>query len=141
NMTATFSEAMQAGTLTTATVTLMAQGSTTPVAAAVTYSAATQTVTLDPTASLAANTSYTVTIKGGSSGAKDLAGNALATDRVWTFTTASAGGSSYLSDLTWTSMTNGWGPVERDHSNGETGATDGGPLVLNGVTYAKGLGA
>jgi hypothetical protein len=38
-------------------------------------------------------------------------------------------------------MTNGWGPVERDRSNGDNGAGDGGPLVLNGVTYAKGLGA
>jgi hypothetical protein len=139
--TATFSEAMQAATLTTATVTLVAQGSPTPVAATVSYDAATQRVTLGPTARLAANTVYTATIKGGSGGATDLAGNALATDRVWTFTTGSAGASSYLSDLTWTSMTNGWGPIERDRSNGDVGAADGGPLVLNGVTYAKGLGA
>ena len=49
-------------------------------------------------------------------------------------------GNPYVSDLTWTSMGNGWGPVERDRSNGEQGAGDGGPLTLNGVTYAKGLG-
>ena len=30
-------------------------------------------------------------------------------------------GTEYLSDLPWTSATNGWGPVERDRSNGETG--------------------
>src|SRR5207247_1662349 len=48
--------------------------------------------------------------------------------------------SSYLSDLTWTSMTNGWGPVERDQSNGESGTGDGSTLTLNGTTYAKGLG-
>lgn len=47
----------------------------------------------------------------------------------------------YLSDLTWTSATNGWGPVEKDKSNGETGAADGRTLTLNGVTYTKGLGA
>ena len=38
-------------------------------------------------------------------------------------------------------MTNGWGPVEKDQSNGEAGATDGATITLNGVTYAKGLGA
>ena len=47
---------------------------------------------------------------------------------------------SYLSDLGWVSVTNGWGPVERDRSNGETGSNDGGPLTLNGITYTKGLG-
>ena len=71
NMTGTFSEAMQAATLTTTTVTLLAQGSTTPIAATVVYDAATRTVTLDPTGTLAANTIHTATINGGSSGVKD----------------------------------------------------------------------
>jgi glucose/arabinose dehydrogenase len=48
--------------------------------------------------------------------------------------------SSYLSDLFWTSMTNGWGPVELDRSNGENAAGDGRTITLNGTTYAKGLG-
>ncbi|WP_190154638.1 endo-alpha-N-acetylgalactosaminidase family protein [Streptomyces litmocidini] len=47
---------------------------------------------------------------------------------------------SWASDLDWTSAANGWGPVERDLSNGETGAGDGSPLRIGGVTYAKGLG-
>lgn len=47
----------------------------------------------------------------------------------------------YLSDLSWASATNGWGPVERDQSNGETAQGDGHTITLNGVTYAKGLGA
>lgn len=38
-------------------------------------------------------------------------------------------------------MTNGWGPVEKNRSNGEAGATDGRTITLNGQTYAKGLGA
>jgi alpha-galactosidase len=50
-------------------------------------------------------------------------------------------GTSYVSDLQWTSSSNGWGPVERDRSNGETGAHDGHPITLNGQVYAKGLGA
>ncbi|MEW2521998.1 NPCBM/NEW2 domain-containing protein [Actinacidiphila alni] len=49
-------------------------------------------------------------------------------------------GTSYLSDLPWTSSTNGWGPVERDRSNGETGASDGNPITLGGTVYTKGLG-
>ena len=91
NVTGTFSEAMNAATLTTTTVTLVPQGSTTPVAAAVTYDGATKIVTLDPTANLATSTLYTATIKGGAAGAKDLAGNPLAADKVWTFTTAATG--------------------------------------------------
>jgi hypothetical protein len=57
-------------------------------------------------------------------------------------TCSGAGTSSvFLSDRPWTSMTNGWGPVERDRSNGELGSADGSTLRLNGQTYAKGLGA
>ncbi|MET7453045.1 NPCBM/NEW2 domain-containing protein [Streptomyces sp. NPDC005574] len=50
-------------------------------------------------------------------------------------------GTSQLSALPWLSATNGWGPVERDTSNGEQAAGDGGPLTLGGTVYAKGLGA
>jgi len=45
-----------------------------------------------------------------------------------------------LSDLTWTSATNGWGPVEIDKSNGEKALGDGRTIKLNGVEYPKGLG-
>jgi hypothetical protein len=47
---------------------------------------------------------------------------------------------TYVSDLTWVSSTNGHGPVEKDKSNGENLAGDGRTITLNGVTYAKGLG-
>jgi alpha-galactosidase len=50
-------------------------------------------------------------------------------------------GTAYVSDLQWTDATNGWGPPERDRSNGETGAHDGNPITIGGVTYAKGVGA
>ncbi|ANP53199.1 alpha-galactosidase [Streptomyces griseochromogenes] len=49
-------------------------------------------------------------------------------------------GTSYLSDLPWLSATSGWGPVERDTSNGESDAGDGHPISLGGVVYPKGLG-
>ena len=49
-------------------------------------------------------------------------------------------GTSFLSDHTWLSAVNAWGPVEKDRSNGEQAAGDGGPLTINGATFAKGLG-
>jgi beta-galactosidase GanA len=48
-------------------------------------------------------------------------------------------GTVYVSDAQFTA-TNGWGPVERDTSNGENQAGDGRPITLNGTVYAKGLG-
>jgi hypothetical protein len=136
NPVATFSEPISLSTINAATVMVM-QGATT-LPATLLYDATTSTLSIDPTPTLAASTSYTVTIKGGTNGVKDLAGNAMATDRVWTFTTAAT--SSALSDRSWTSMTNGYGPVELDHSNGESAAGDGHAITLNGVVYAKGLG-
>ncbi|AXB48529.1 alpha-galactosidase [Amycolatopsis albispora] len=49
-------------------------------------------------------------------------------------------GTRYLSDVLWLRSSNGWGPVEKDTTNGERAAGDGGPITLRGVTYAKGLG-
>ena len=46
----------------------------------------------------------------------------------------------YVSDLPFVSATNGFGPVERDMNVGGSGANDGGPITIDGVTYAKGLG-
>jgi alpha-galactosidase len=48
---------------------------------------------------------------------------------------------TYISDMPWTASTNGWGPAERDRSNGEQAAGDGHTLTIAGVTYAKGVGA
>ncbi|MGO4457800.1 NPCBM/NEW2 domain-containing protein [Streptomyces sp. M-16] len=49
-------------------------------------------------------------------------------------------GTSHLSDLSWTGVSSGWGPVEKDRSNGERAAGDGRALTINGAVYAKGLG-
>ncbi|MFJ9037498.1 NPCBM/NEW2 domain-containing protein [Streptomyces sp. NPDC102406] len=54
--------------------------------------------------------------------------------------TAPPRGISALGDLPWLASTNGYGPVERDTSNGESAAGDGNPLTVGGVVYAKGLG-
>lgn len=49
-------------------------------------------------------------------------------------------GSPYISDLEWTGVSNGYGPIERDMSNGEAGAGDGNPITIGGVVYDKGVG-
>ena len=79
-ITATFSEAMNAATISTATFTVTAPSGA--VTGVVTYSGTTATFT--PSAALAASTVYTGTI---TTGAADPLGNHLASNFVWTFTT------------------------------------------------------
>ena len=81
-ITASFSEAMNASTITTSTFTLKGPGAT-PVAGTVTYSAS--LARFIPTSALAASTTYSATI---TTGAKDVAGNALAGNHAWSFTTS-----------------------------------------------------
>ena len=80
SVSATFSEAMNAATITSSTFTLK-QG-TTLIPGAVSYVGT--TATFNPTSNLTASTLYTATV---TTGAKDLAGRALAQDMVWSFTT------------------------------------------------------
>jgi alpha-galactosidase len=56
-------------------------------------------------------------------------------------TPSTTGGTTFVSDMTWQASTNGWGPAERDRSNGEQGATDGRTITIAGTSYAKGIGA
>jgi hypothetical protein len=90
NVEATFSEAMDPTTISGSTFTLLKQGATTPVATAVSYDSANKKATLDPNADLDPSATYTATVKGGASGVKDLAGNPLAADKSWSFSTAVA---------------------------------------------------
>ncbi|MEO8099121.1 MAG: DUF1800 family protein [Acidobacteriota bacterium] len=46
----------------------------------------------------------------------------------------------YLSSLTPVLSLNGWGPYEKDLSNGEARARDGQGIKIDGVRYARGLG-
>jgi len=86
---------------------------------------------------LAAATTYSYTVS-----AYDAAGNesAQSTPPVSATTLSTGSGTTYISDLTWTSATNGWGPVEKDMSNGEQASGDGHTISLHGVKYAKGIG-
>lgn len=48
---------------------------------------------------------------------------------------------TFASDMQWIGTpTNGWGPAEKNLSNGEQGSGDGAPLSVDGTVYAKGLG-
>ncbi|MBI5428907.1 MAG: Ig-like domain-containing protein [Nitrosomonadales bacterium] len=78
---ATFSEALDPATVTSATFTLL--NGTTPVAGTVTYTSTTATFT--PSTLLAGGTLYTATI---TTGTKDLANNAISSSYTWSFTTA-----------------------------------------------------
>jgi len=84
--TATFSEAMDEETITTATF-LLQDGGGTPVAGVVGYNAATRTATFNPDDDLASLSTYTATIVAGESGVKDLSATPMGADYVWSFTT------------------------------------------------------
>ncbi|MDQ0680815.1 hypothetical protein QFZ30_004197 [Arthrobacter pascens] len=118
NVTGTFSEAMNTSTVTPSTFTLKAGATTVP--AAVSYNTTTRVATLNPSANLAAGTTYTATI---TVGVKDVAGNALAAPKTWNFTTAAAGTSETVT-LTATADTY--------VSSGATG-TNFGTSVMVGV--------
>ncbi len=87
--TATFDEPLDPTTVTTQTVTLK-DDLNVSIAASVAYNAANRRVTLTPSAPLALGRTFTVTVAGGTTGVKDLAGNALAENRVWSFSSAAA---------------------------------------------------
>ena len=83
-----FSEVMDLSTIGTSTIELR-NASNVLVPSTVSYDAATRVATLTPNAALALNTQYTVTVRGGATDprVKDAAGNALAANDTWSFTT------------------------------------------------------
>jgi hypothetical protein len=140
NVTVTFSEAMDATTVSGTTVELR-DPSNALVTGSVSYNSVSFTATLDPTASLAAGTTYTARVRGGATDprVKDLTGNALAADVTFTFTTAAAPppGTTYS---IWAPSNTPSNPLENDGSPVELGLkfradSDG---VITGVRFYKG---
>ncbi len=87
-ISATFSEFIDPTTVTNSNFELR-DASNSLIPATVTYSVNARTITLVPsTPPLDYSAVYTATVKGGSSGIKDLAGNAMVSDFTWSFTTA-----------------------------------------------------
>lgn len=79
---------MTASTINTSTIELRDAGGNL-VPSVVSYSATNRRATLNPNPTLAVGALYTVTVKGGATDprVKDVAGNALAANRTWTFRT------------------------------------------------------
>ncbi|MEP6549304.1 MAG: Ig-like domain-containing protein [Gammaproteobacteria bacterium] len=86
-VSATFTEAMDPATINTTTFRVTAAGIA--VLGTVSYDALNHIAQFTVTAptGFAASTLFTATVKSGAAGVKDVAGNALAADHVWTFTT------------------------------------------------------
>jgi hypothetical protein len=81
---ATFPQAMNPATINPTTFTMTGPG-TTAVTGTVTADTSNKTFTFTPSSALALNTLYTATV---TTGAQDMFGNTLASNFVWTFTTA-----------------------------------------------------
>ena len=83
-ITATFSEAMDASTITTSTFTVSTGGGN--ISGTVSYNSTTKTATFTPSGNLSFPTTYTATI---TTGIKDTAGTAMVSNYSWSFTTES----------------------------------------------------
>ncbi len=86
-VSATFSEPMDASTISATTLRVSRAG--VAVAGSVRYDAASRVASFVPSSAsgFTASSSFDATVVGGTTGVKDLAGNALAVDRTWSFQT------------------------------------------------------
>jgi large repetitive protein len=149
---ATFSKAMDASTINGTNFTLTKpDGPDTdtnpdPVSGTVAYDSTSNTATLTPSANLDYSTTFTATVKGGANGVKDAAGNPLAADEVWTFTTAAPLADTTPPDTTITSGPSGtvksrdatftFSSTEPSNANFQT-RLDGGNWEANGTATSK----
>jgi hypothetical protein len=106
SITATFSEALDPATINTNTFVLQ-DAANAIVPASVSYDAASRTARLQPSNPLATGATYRATILGGSTQPRvqDLAGNALATNFTWSFTTTTSASYSLWSETVTPAIT------------------------------------
>ena len=124
-ISATFNEEMNPTTINAATF-IVAEANGTVVTGAVTYSGTTATFT--PSSFLKPNTTYTGRIK---TGAKDVMGNALQTDYVWTFST----GMLIVPTVITTDPANNATSVPLNKTITATFSMPMDPLTLNNFTF------
>src|SRR5450759_2293847 len=135
---ATFSEGMDPLTITNVNFTLKETVTGTAVADTVSYSGV--SAVFISASNLAFSTRYTVTVKGGVSGAKDLAGNALANDFVISWTTAAAPDTT-APTVTGTVIANGATNVPINTKVGATFSEEMDPLTITNATFTLAQGA
>ncbi|MGZ8537082.1 MAG: Ig-like domain-containing protein [Flavisolibacter sp.] len=126
-ITATFSKEMNALTLNNTSFKLSSP--TGIVTGVISYAG--NTATFSPVSNLDLNTTYTATI---STDAKDLTGNALLTDFVWTFTTGSAPPSIFLGSISLFGVFGGSAGITNQGlntaiNNGSIGTTGASTLI------------
>jgi MYXO-CTERM domain-containing protein len=123
-VSATFNEAIATATLTPASFLLRAGVDN--VTGTVSLNPAGTIATFSPSGPLADNTTFTATL---TTAITDVAGNALAADHVWTFTTAAAGA---VVPLPTTKDDDRWFGCAMSPSSGGNGGILGtyGPLIL-----------
>lgn len=128
---ATFSEAINPLTITNQTFTLKDTNTSALVTGVVSYSGV--SAVFKPLEHLEINRSYTATIKGGSSGVRDVAGNLLVADYVWVWTTTSSDNTapSVISTVNANGATN----VALNTQVGATFSEGMDPLTLNTVSF------
>lgn len=102
-ISAAFSEAMAPGSISDASFTLSCEAPCVNPVGTTSYAPITQSALFTPTTPLAANTTYKATI---TSAAEDLAGNGLASDYVWQFTTSTPALAAQLSVASTSPATN-----------------------------------
>ena len=123
-ITCTFSEGMESATINGTTFTVKGPGGA-PVEGTVTYAGT--TATFIPTGGLANSTVYNAAV---TTGVKDLAGNAMAAVKTWSFTTGVA-----ATTVTSTDPLNGATDVATNKSISATFSGTMDPATINGTTF------
>ncbi|WP_051244526.1 DUF4082 domain-containing protein [Azohydromonas australica] len=140
---AVFNDALDATTLNTSTFELRNAANAT-VAANVSYDPTTRTATLTPITALSGSTTYTATLRGGTSDPriKDASGNPMASSVTWSFTTVAASTAGSCPCNAWSSTATPTSASVNDPGAVELGVkfrvdVDG---FITGVRFYKGTG-
>ncbi|APW59888.1 DUF4082 domain-containing protein [Paludisphaera borealis] len=131
SVTATFSEAVQSGTISF----VLRDAAKNIVPTTLTYDAGSKTATLKPTSLLASSAVYTVTV----SGVKDTAGNTMVGSSTWSFTTVAAPATS---SALWSTSTQPTVASDPDTSAVELGVkfSSNAAGSITGIRFYKGSG-
>jgi hypothetical protein len=133
-ITATFSQPIDPSSISSSVVTLV-DDKKKVIAATVSYESDTRTLTITPGVALTPLTTYTVTLRSGVAGVRDIGGGTLAADVVWSFRRASTNGL-----VGYWKFSEGGGTTTVDESgNANTGTLTGDVQWTNSGRVGKSL--